>query len=242
MIVNNLIIYNNNISNNMFKWDGTDVTNIISCSNVYEAKYGKYKYWVITHEQKTEICIVRNSKNTLACLIDELKPVFELYKIGTHWYKQGAKIKILLKCSKTEDGTIKEELTLKDIKQYDDAFKSKIQNIFAFRELLGITCSYSSSIIVRNSMVPVSFYEPNMLTEDKKIIPFTIIEKWFANSSIDEVVQRLCKINTLNGLVTVLHTLRTKIEDVIVRTDSRNIGYKDCIMNRITERLQTSLK
>jgi len=225
----------------MFKWDGTDVTDLISRSNVYEAKHEKYKYWVITHDQQTEMCMIRNSKNTLPCLIDELKSMFKLYKIGTHWYKQGSKFKILLKCSKTEDGSIKEELTLKDIKQYDDNFKLQIQNIFAFRELLGITCSYSSSIIVRDSMIPVSFYEPNMLTEDKKIIPFTILEKWFTDSSIDEVVQRLCKINSLNDLVNTLHILRTNIEEVILRTDSKNIGYKDCIMNRITERLQTSL-
>lgn len=239
----------------MFKWDGTDVTNIISRSNIYEAKYGKYKYWTLTFPQtdqtlsnetfETVTVCVRNSKNTLPCLVDELKPVFELHKIGTHWCRYGGKFKILYKCSFTNEGYIKEEITLDtgkdfDIKFSDITFKLQVQEIFAFRELLGITCSYLSSVIIRDDKA-ISYYEPGMLTVDKKIIPFTVLDKWFDDSSVDQVVMRLCKINSVDKLVGILHSLRMKIEQIIIRTDRRNIGYKDCIMNRITERLQTTL-
>ena len=236
----------------MFNWDGTDVTDIISKANLYEAKYDKYKYWVIRSGLITETCMVRNSKNTLPCLIDELKPVFGLQKMGTNWCVYRNKIKIFLKCAKTPEGYIKEELNLSKlhinlsdlIGINNDLLKLQVQEIFTFRELLGITCSYESSIIIRegkNSIYPISFYEPGMLTTDTKVIPFTVLEKWFGDSSIDMVVKRLCKIQHIDKIPIILHSLRIKIEEVIERTDRRNISYKDCIMNRVTERLQTTL-
>jgi len=239
----------------MFKWDGTDVTDIISQSNIYEAKYDKYKYWVIRLNSSTETCIVRNSKHTLPCLTDELKSVFGLQKIGTNWCKYKGKIKILLRCVKTPEGYIKEELNLSKLENVSTSdnnltginsnlLKLQVQEIFTFRELLGITCSYASSIIVRegkNSVYPISFYEPGMLTTDTKVIPFTVLEKWFGDTSIDTVVKKLCKIQTIDRIPIVLHNLRIKIEEIIERTDRRNIGYKDCIIIRVTERLQTTL-
>ena len=80
-----------------------------------------------------------------------------------------------------------------------------------------------------------------MVVTDKKIIPFTVLEQWFNDSSIDIVVKRLCKINTIKRLGVVLHNFRSKIEQTIERVDRLNITYKSCIMNRITERLQTTL-
>lgn len=227
----------------MFQWDGTDVSDIISRSDIYEAEYGKNKYWIIQNVKKVT-CLMRNSKSTIPCLIDELKPVFGLQKLGTHWCKQGGKIRILIKCVETSEGHIKEELSINKLETYSPLIKLQIQEIFAFRELLGVTCSYSSNIIIReckNNLYPISFYEPNMLTTDTKIIPFTVLEKWFNDSSIDFVVKRLCKIHSLDRLSVVLHNLRNSIEETIDRVDRRLITYKSCIINRITERLQTTL-
>lgn len=233
----------------MFRWDGTNVTNVISQSDIYEADYGKHKYWLIQYindngNKLTEVCIVRTTKNSISCLIDELKPIFGLQKLGTQWCKQAGKIRILIQCAKTPEGYIKEEVTLNQIDVCTPLLKLQVQEIFAFRELLGVTCSYSSSIIVRegrNSVYPVSFYEPSMLATDKKIIPFTVLEEWFNDSSIDIVVKRLCKIHRIDRLGVVLHNLRGRIEETIERVDRRAISYKACIMNRITERLQTTL-
>ena len=233
----------------MFKWDGSNVTNLITQSNIYEAEYRKNKYWVIEHtdengNKQVEICIIRSCKSSIPCLIDELKPVFGLQKMGTHWCKQAGKNKILIKCVKTPEGYIKEEITLNQVEVITFLLKLQVQEIFAFRELLGVTCSYGSSIIVRetrNNVYPISFYEPNMLTVDKKIIPFTVLDKWFEDTSIDIVVKRLCKIHKIENLGTVLHNFRNKIEKIIERVDRNAITYKSCIMNRITERLQTTL-
>ena len=233
----------------MFKWDGTNVTDIISESDIYQAKYNGKTYWIIKYIDNDdklwkETCMVRSCKNSVPCLVDELKSVFGLPKVGTHWFKHEGKMKMLIKCAKTEEGYVKEEITLNKIDVYTRLMVLQIQEIFTFRELLGITCSYESSVVIREtrkSVYPISFYEPNMTTEDVKVIPFTVLNKWFEGTSMDNIIKRLLKIYTIDRIGEVLHNIRTKIEKVIERVDRRAISYKTCIMNRITERLQTTL-
>lgn len=235
----------------MFKWDGSDVTEIISQSDIYGAKYNKKNYWVIRHTDPNsnitseETCMIRNSKNSLPCLIDELKPVFGLQKIGTNWCVHKGKFKILYKIVKTPENYIKEESTLDKYEVTDNLFKMQIQEIYTFRELLGITCSYDSSIIVRTSrygVYPVSYYEPNMQMEDTKVIPYLVLEKWFGDLSIDDVVKRLLSINNIDKMAVTVFNIRSSIEKVIEHVDRRLISYQSCIMNRVIQRLQTSLE
>ena len=243
----------------MFVWDGTDITDLINKCNIYEAKFNKIKYWVIKFSDSNnntdsdnpdsdnnidEICIVRTVKNSLPCLVDELKVVFELPKLGTHWCRINNKNYILIRTIKTKTGDIKEEITLNMIDVPTYMMRLQIQEVFAFRELLGVTCSFESSIIIRegkSTSYPISFYEPNMTTGDTKVIPTTVLDKWFVETSIDEVVKRLCRINNINGLPMLLHNLRNKIEEIIERVDRRAITYKNLIIDRITQRLQTTL-
>ncbi len=81
-----------------------------------------------------------------------------------------------------------------------------------------------------------------MAIDDKKIIPYTILEKWFVDTSIDEAVRRLLKVHHINKMGEVLYRIRNQIEQVVERVDRRNISYKMSIMNRISERLQTTLE
>ena len=235
----------------MFKWDGTNVTDIISQSDIYGATYNKKHYWVIrytdpnTNMISEETCMMRTCKNSLSCLIDELKPTFGLQKIGTNWCVYKGKIKILYKNLCTPENYIKEESTLDKYDIKDHLFRMQVQEIYTFRELLGITRSYDSSIIVRKSrdgVYPVSYYEPNMMMEDKKVIPFSVLEKWFGDLSIDDVVKRLLSIHTIDKMAVTVFYIRSSIQKIIERVDRRLITYQSCIMNRVIQRLQTTLE
>jgi hypothetical protein len=234
----------------MFKWDGTDVTEFISKCDIFGAKFNRLKYWVIqytdpeTKKISEDTCIIKSSKNSLPCLVDELKVIFGLPKLGTHWCRLNGKTYTLVKCIRTIEGYIKEEITLNMIAVSTPLLIMQIQEVFAFRELLGVTCSYESSIIIREGKTgpyPISFNEPNMATGDNKVIPFTILDKWFEDSNLDDVVKRLCRINNIDRLATVIYELRKQIDEIIERVDRRAITYKNCIIDRITERLQTTL-
>lgn len=233
----------------MFTWDGTDISDIISECDIYEAKHNKIKYWVIhsipgLNGTYNEICIVKSTKTTIPCLVDELKDVFSLPKLGTHWCRINSKYYILIKPNKTPEGYIKEEITLNMIDIQTDLLRLQIQEVFAFRELLGVTCSFESSIIIRegkSGVYPISYNEPNMTIGDTKVIPGTVLDKWFGDTTIDDVVQKLCRINNIDKLAKILHELRGKIENIIEKVDRRSITYKNLIIDRITQRLQTTL-
>jgi hypothetical protein len=97
----------------MLKWDGSNITDIISHSDIYESEYNKIKYWLIRHVNPDtnklceELVIVRTTKGSLPSLIDELKPLFGLQKMGTHWFKYKNTTKIIMPCQLTEKGYIK---------------------------------------------------------------------------------------------------------------------------------------
>ena len=229
----------------MFKWDGTDITDLVSECNIFEATYNKTTYWVIKKNkiESSEICLVRNG-NTTVCLSDELKSIFGLKKVGTHWIRYNNKIKILIKPYLTSEGHVKEEINMKTVQLKDELMILQLQEIFTFRELLGITCSYMSSLVWRGTEkngYPLSYYEPNMNLDDKKVIPATILNTVFVNTDLNEVVAKLIKVKSLDSMSEIVFNLGSQIENTIYRVDRDLIEHKTCILSRITHRLQSSL-
>ena len=230
----------------MFKWDGSNITDFINNENtiIEEGVNEKKIYWKITNGNFTEICLIRSSTNTLPCLIDELKEVFGLEKIGTHWFKFKSKNMILLKLIREKD-YILEELSLDQlgfIKELED----DVQKIFIFREILGMSKNFEKSIILRNKgfyIRPISFYDPNMKPNcGGKVIPDTILNKWFKNTNLDEAVLKLFEIDKLENITFVLLKLKTKLEKICLRVDPNSITSMDEILSRIRGRLQFILK
>lgn len=235
------------MNNGMFKWNGTEVTDLLKNAIIEEGIYHKTIYWRITWDENLEdFCMVRTMSNgTLSCLIDEIKPIFNLQKIGTHWIKYNNKKLILLKVNLFE-GSIIYDLTL-DLFDFHPKLCSEVQKIFAFRDLLGISKSYEKSIVLReitkyNYISPVSFYEPNMEPSSSGKIPNTVLEKWFKDTSIDQVVKKMFKIEDAKELVSVLYNLRCQLEKVVERCDRNSIIFVDEIVSKVGAKLQNILE
>lgn len=228
------------MSGSIFKWDGSDVTELVKESLIEEGSYEKNTYWKLTHKDILEYCIVRQSGTTIPCLIDELKPIFNMHKIGTHWIRYRGKKLILLRLI-VKDEIIIQDITLDKIK-FRQSLSHEVQKIFVFRELLGLSRSWESSIILRERnhfMRPMSFYEPNMTpASEEKVIPNTVLEKWFKNTSLDDVVKKLLKVEKLEDIPKTIHNLRTKMETVVNRVNKDEITHIDEILKRINNRLQ----
>lgn len=234
--------------NNMFNWDGSQI--FLENMILEEGIYNKTIYWRIHYiyekEQKEEICEVKKSSNkSIPCLIDEIKPIFDLKKIGTHWTKYKGKYLILLKVDLDENRSIKYHLSL-DLYKYNQKIEKEIQKIFAFRDMLGMSRSYEKSIILKdiNSkklkyMVPVSFYEPNMTpSNDGKIIPNSVLEKWFHDTTIDDVIKKMLKIDKPEDIGSGLLKLRQNLENIVERCDRDSIMFVDEILTKIGSKLQ----
>jgi hypothetical protein len=183
-----------------------------------------------------------------------MKAVFGLNKLGTHRATYNNKQIILIKAQVSENGEIRKEVTLDKFTLplilNDVRFIRQVQNIFVFRDLLGISKSYQKSIFVRwmedgdvYRPYPVSYYEPKLLPYSKKCnIPGTIMKRWFSDTDQYKVTKRLLGINSIDELPTLMHTLRIKLEAVIERVDRANIFYLTFILDRINHRLMMSLQ
>ena len=228
-------------------WCGTDITELINDKKtlIREAVYKKNTYWVIQWKEDNEVytdvtCIVRNSTSILPCIIDEIKPVFNLEKIGTHWCKFKGKTLIFYKIQ-MENGNILEDITLDNI-GYKVQLEPDVQKIFVFRELLGMSKNFESSIILRKRdyfFKVMSFYEPNMTPGDtKNVLPNTILNKWFKNTDIDTVVLKMFNVDNPENIISVLLDLKSKLDKIAERVNKDAITYIDEIIARIRSRLQ----
>ena len=77
-----------------FTWNGTYI-GILTEDNILAKFYAENsEYWNIKIGNFSTSCLIRKSKNDYThCLVDELKPVFGLSKLGTHyaWYAGDSK-------------------------------------------------------------------------------------------------------------------------------------------------------
>jgi hypothetical protein len=230
-----------------FLWDGSDISELINNKNtiIKEGIYGETVYWNIFYndkegENREEICIVRTSTTNISCLIDEIKPIFGLEKLGTHWCQLYKKTYILIK-PLIIDGILIQEISLHEI-GYLKELEKEIQKIFVFRELLGITKSFEKNVVCRKERMQVktlSFYEPNMMPfNENKVTPNTILDKWFNNTTIDEVMKDMFRIRKLEYLTSLLANLRKKMNYIVHRVDKNMVGQVDEILSRIRSRLQ----
>lgn len=230
----------------MFKWDGSEISDFINDKKtiIEEGNYECNTYWQITCEEIKEICIARSTKCTLACLIDEIKPIFGLEKMGTHWAKFKNKKYILIK-PEIIKGIIIKEITLNQI-NYNRRIEKDVQKIFIFRELLGMSKNFETSIVLRKKgleIKAISYYEPNMTPSNSgKVLPNTVLEKWFKNTSIDLEVKKMFNIEKLDNINYVLFELRGKLEKIFYRLDPESVTNLDEILSRVRSRLQFILE
>ncbi len=226
----------------MFKWDGSNVTDLLRDENttIYEGKNEKKKYWIVKTKEMLETIGVKTSAHMTPALIDEMKPIFNLDKVGTHWGKLNNKIYILFPLEKNKD-SILEELTL-DKYKYDKNIEREIRKIFLFREVLGVTQNCEKSIILRKKNLyiqPISFYESNIRPSTSgKVLSNLILEKWFIGKDLDKAVCEFFNIDDLENINNILLPLKDKLESVINRVDPNSIMYVDEILSRIRSRLQ----
>lgn len=234
----------------MFKWDGTNITDFINRKEIkiYKGEYenennnNKKTYWYIenTENGEEEIVLVRNSLNILPCLIDELKTVFHIEKIGTQWLKLHGKIYIISRVE-TENGEVLDEITLDQYK-YDKNIEKEVRKIFLFRELLGLTMNFEKSIILRKKHLyiqPISFYETNMKPGDTgKVLPGTILDKWFKKIDLDTATCNFFNIDKIENMNEILLEFKGKLEQVFNRVDPNSVMNIDEIVTRIRSRLQ----
>lgn len=233
----------------MLRWDGSDIADIVAQKNViiHEAMFeGETVFWRLNiwDESKEkwyfEYCTIRSVSNiSLCCFLDEIKPIFGLEKTGTHRLKFKNKDLVLYKCNE-EKGNIVTDFKL-SLLEKPGRLKDRIRKVFVFRDLLKITKTYESSIVIRKEKLKtkiLSFYEPGVKPDSDKILPDTVLEKWFNEASADEILKEMTGVEDADGINPYLSEIKTRLERVCLRIDPDLIIMVDEIISRLRSKLQ----
>ncbi len=241
---------------NPFKWDGTSIGVITEDQILNKYVLGSLEYWDIRKDIYQTICIVRKCKDFTPCIIDELKPLFGLIKLGTHYCKYESNYIILIRSRMDIHGkNIAKEIFLSDYTtKLDENLINRIKNIYIFRDILCLGKSNDSSIILRRNMTdndiyPISFIDtPIKLAKliDIKlstVIPEVTFKKWLKDDSPSKILCKMFKINNMNKVVIKLYNAKSGINKLLMRiSDSQHINLSDIIISRISNKLQFHLE
>lgn len=224
-------------------WNGSFLGVIQEEDVIIRITEGSTKYIQFRYNKKIYTARIKKLLSSAPVLIDEYKSIFGLPKIGTHRIQIGNKYHILFRVKMTSTGDIQEEYGLDKcpIDRYTSLFHQQIQNIYAFREIVGVTSSFDSSIKIRTMGIgyfPYSYKEPNFTaTFQSSVISNTILERWFQDISMQEAIRKLLNIEAYESLPDVIHMLRSKLENVTMRVDPDYVWVVDSICQRIVDRI-----
>lgn len=227
-----------------FKWDGSFIDNLNIISVI---KIQRTKYWAIKLNNYVVYCEVRASRNLFPVIVDEIKPLFGLKKLGTHWcYQNGIKY-ILTQANINNNGDIIQNTLLKDFSltdQTNNTLINEIRKIFVFKDILGVNKNDESHIIIiknENNCFPISYME-SIVTDSNSTISTAILEKWFIDINIDDIVKDMTNIENGDQVLDKIYNIHDNIVSIIEKMDRNLITFADLIRSRLLIRLQSCFK
>lgn len=165
------------------EWDGSLLSNFTVKRRI---RRGNITYWMIVLPNKdVEWCIARKINNPLPCIVDEIKPLFKLEKVGTHYCKfKGQGTFLLIKNHEHED-----LISIYDTRM--DCIR-EIQKIIVFRYVMGL--SFPHRILMRNK-TPVSYcIGEERYSNAKHFFSLHCYERFFFSITPSKVIRNLLEI------------------------------------------------
>lgn len=228
-------------------WDGSDLGRY---SKTIIKSSGEKDLTTISLPGYAEISgTLKKWKSSFPIIADELKPLFGLMKLGTHIITIEGKKYILAKYGGPRDivvSTLEMSHPLRSV----EFIRTQVQEIFGFREILGINTSFDSHILLRDEAgngvyYPISFCEcSTSVGKEKKCIPETAYKRWFDEKVVlSSAIRRICMIpekydeydceRKAEVITELLFKYSNAISDVIERIDAGYSLYTRYISERI---------
>lgn len=234
-------------------WDGSLIGPITADNIINDQKYPGLRghIWTLCLPVLTEKgeestltvrCYRRKIDNSYPAIVDELKPLFRLQKVGCHRLYYENKMYLIQRLDRVDlDRKLGNYWPPSNSL---NAFRTEVQDLFAFRDAVCLTVNQENCVHIgqRGSIIyPISFYDSSPAFGTKiETFPKRISERWFGKTSMDEVYRRFFRVNSFEEISIRTNSIRTQIEEVIMRIDKNLIFYCSEIINRISERLNRS--
>lgn len=244
----------------MLPWDGSYLgefkTNIIT----KRIKFDNINFFLIKLNINIDLvvlCRFIRSNNKIPCIIDEIKPIFGINKIGTHSIKIGKVLYIIYKTQwyiKNNEIEIEMGEPLNRIEkneQFIKSFEFDIKSMFAFRDLLGLDCFESSIYVDTNTKKIFPLKENKTKGKESTIIDISsnmsisVSRRWFnkndLNFYINYISGNIKSIQnnnfTYNPITETFMKIHNYVYNVVFFIDKNEVW----IINYITTRLRNYL-
>ena len=244
----------------MLLWDGSHLgdfkTNIIT----RRIKFMNMTYLLLKLNINFDfviLCRAKKVQDKFSCIIDEIKPIFGVEKMGSHSIKIAKSLFVIYKTEwniKNDDIEIKIGEPLHKIPKSDLirlTAEFEIKCMLAFRDLVGLDCFESLILIDTNTKKMITLKEHQSKGSSALIIDsFSNIStvsnrnwfpkndlKFYVNYMVDNVVSIDGSNFQYKDLIETFMRVHNFVYDVAVRIEKKNIW----IVNYVTTRLRTHL-
>jgi len=222
----------------IINWNGTFLGKLTKDDIEDIGVYNEKQYLRLKTDNGNIPCQVKSIKNAIPCILDEIKPLFKLFKHGTHYANLDHKFVMLIRVSYNDDEIFLHTPLGEYSDVISDVFKSQIQNILIFREIMGIHSNLIDDVdVILNSEFknyPISCVSLN-LGNPKKINTQTE-NKWIKP---DNKLIILCRIFNVKNIEDFdFTTLRFRIEKIIMRIDKNFIYLTNDIIDKLFHIIQ----
>jgi hypothetical protein len=245
---------------NPFIWNGTFLGTFTDTNIIRRFYVNDRNFWEVQYNGYKTICMIKKTIDCTPCILDELKPLFKLAKLGSHYVYHGKYTYILYK-TRSDDGiNVAYENTLgellKDNYKLSSQLVKQIRYIYIFRDIFKISGTNDSRILIRapidddSNVYPVSFNESGIkLTKivspvSKSQISEVAYKKWFRNAeygkieNTNQLLINMLGITNKNYIPIAIPLLKPKIDNICEIVSSKNYAHlSDLICTTLVPRL-----
>ena len=228
--------------NEKLSWDTTDLGVYPKTSIIKKWSYEKSKYIIIETDDGLICGSYQKYTTGLPLIIEQLREVFGLHKIGIHLITIGTIKYILYRTSIS--GTY--VLLNMNIKSYPliDQISSTIKKLFLFNELLNLSDATESNIVINGTKIyninDQKLVDNSLLGYNSCVLNRNVIGRWFLRQSFDVTLQEMLFGGSRpsdNKTEQELMRIRQQIEDIIVEYDPNYMWYAKSIMEKVVRYL-----
>lgn len=207
----------------------------VDCELVGVSRQANIRYGHL--EGSNEDCIYIMKKSLIPVIIDQIKPIFRLNKIGCHYTN---KYIIYKPC--IIKGLWAEELKLSDYK--GDLSLSQIEQvrrILVFRYIVGLPSINERSILMRGKKMYSYGDESVKFSDEDRCLTKALHERWFKEENMVSTLISMLKRGDSFDQINDILEIRINIEKVIKKIDRRHLNIVSIIIDRISTTLDTGL-
>ena len=242
------------------EWNGTHL-GILNKYAVLDAikSHAGITYWKFRYQDQITFCMSRQVSSGIKashqCIIDEVKAIFGLPKMGTHSVRWQNRTYLLSKVPMFPGykNIVQEEFAMGRIPDLAKCLAShpeikiRMQHLLGFWDIMGVRITENCALLrnfgtVTNAVwSPVGFRELRINPVEFGHFSQTMLYKWFDDISVPQAVARMLGVANSGQLYRKQTWLRFRIEEIFRRIDSKELHLVARIIERIINRVSQVL-